>query len=227
MDKELSQICPNLTLITGGAKSGKSAFAEKLALQSSKLGDSVNSVYYLATMPYINGDAEQEERIIKHRLRRPADWQTIESELDIHLAVRNLTEHPSACIIDCMSLYVANIFFRFEREGGAMRTHVGPSATTADSGTVLGAAVNSGAHGSRFSALEKTILQSVQLLIDEIGRQEQVNFLVVTNEVGFSLVPDNEIGRRFRDHLGEVNQVLARAAAAVWLSCAGLQIQLK
>src|SRR5271168_2608531 len=97
------QVAHNLTLITGGAKSGKTAFAEKLALESNK------PVYYLATMPRIAGDAELEEKILKHRKRRPVEWHTIEAEIEIHKAVDQLPAGEGVCIIDCLSLYVSNL----------------------------------------------------------------------------------------------------------------------
>jgi len=202
-----------LTLITGGAKSGKSGFAEKLALDSGK------PVYYFATMPHIAGDAEQEERIRKHRLRRPIEWHTFEVEREIDLAIEQLPTGDGVCIVDCVSLYVANLFFQFEHRGFAGRPPSGSSLKTTSA--------SSRPRSSRFSSLENAVNESIQNLIGATGKRADKRFVVVTSEVGFGIVPDNEKARRFRDLLGDANQALARAADTVWLSCAGLQIKLK
>jgi adenosylcobinamide kinase/adenosylcobinamide-phosphate guanylyltransferase len=205
------QVAHNLTLITGGAKSGKTAFAEKLALESRK------PVFYLATMPRIAGDAEQEEKILRHRKRRPGEWHTIEAEREIDKAVSELPSGEGVCIIDCLSLYISNLFFQFEHRGGALREQSDPSKKMLHSHTAT----------SRFDSLEESVIESVDALIAAIGKQSDKTFIVVTNEVGFGIVPDNEMARRYRDFLGEANQSLAKVAGIVWLSCSGLQIKLK
>jgi len=205
------QVAHNLTLITGGAKSGKTAFAEKLALESNK------PVYYLATMPRIAGDAELEEKILKHRKRRPVEWHTIEAEIEIHKAVDQLPAGEGVCIIDCLSLYVSNLFFQFEHRGGVLTEHADTSKKSA----------RSRPPNRRFDALEESVHESVEALVEAIAQRSDKTFMVVTNEVGFGIVPDNETARRYRDLLGEANQCLAKAAGAVWLSCSGLQIKLK
>jgi adenosylcobinamide kinase / adenosylcobinamide-phosphate guanylyltransferase len=202
-----------LTLITGGAKSGKSGFAEKLAL------DSGEPVYYFATMRHIAGDAEQEERIRKLRLRRPVEWHTFEVEKEIEQAIKQLSTGDGICIVDCVSLYVANLFFQFEHRGFAGRSPSGTSLRTTSA--------NARPRSSRFSSLENSVNESIQNLIGAIDKRSDKKFVVVTSEVGFGIVPDNETTRRFRDLLGDANQALARSAETVWLSCAGLQIKLK
>ncbi len=93
----------NLTLITGGARSGKSELAEELAR------DSKVKVHYLATMALWTDDSEGVARIAKHRLRRPSDWTTIEAPLALAQVVSELPVGPGVVIIDCLSLYVSNL----------------------------------------------------------------------------------------------------------------------
>jgi adenosylcobinamide kinase / adenosylcobinamide-phosphate guanylyltransferase len=201
-----NQVISNLILITGGAKSGKSAFAEKLASESGK------PVFYFATMPRIPGDLEQEERITKHKSRRPPEWHTIEEETNVHEAIAKLPAREAVCIIDCLSLYVSNLFFQFEHHGGAIH----------------GETVQHSSHApSRVSALERSVVDSIASLLEAIARQSDKTFIVVTNEVGFGIVPDNETARRYRDYLGDANQALAKSAGIVWLCVSGLQIKLK
>jgi adenosylcobinamide kinase/adenosylcobinamide-phosphate guanylyltransferase len=205
------QVAHNLTLITGGAKSGKTGFAENLALESKK------PVYYLATMPRIAGDAELEEKILKPRKRRPVEWHTIEAEVELHKVIDQLPAGEGVCIIDCLSLYVSNLFFQFEHRGGAFTEHTDTSKKSA----------RTHPPNRRFDALEESVHESVAALVEAIAKRSDKTFIVVTNEVGFGIVPDNETARRYRDLLGEGNQLLAKAAGAVWLSCSGLQVKLK
>jgi adenosylcobinamide kinase/adenosylcobinamide-phosphate guanylyltransferase len=85
--------------VTGGARSGKSAFAQRLAVAAGR------PVVFLATMEPL--DAELEQRIARHREERPADWRTIEAPLDLRTAL--VEAGPEACVLlDCLSLWVTN-----------------------------------------------------------------------------------------------------------------------
>ncbi|MBM4416415.1 MAG: bifunctional adenosylcobinamide kinase/adenosylcobinamide-phosphate guanylyltransferase, partial [Chloroflexi bacterium] len=86
--------------VTGGARSGKSRFAERLAAESSR------AVVYVATME--PSDEELVERIARHRAERPAAWRTVEAPRELFAAVA--TQPPGACVIvDCLSLWVSNL----------------------------------------------------------------------------------------------------------------------
>lgn len=88
-----------LTLILGGARSGKSSFAEQIARESEK------SVLFIATATA--GDGEMAERISKHRAARPAEWQTLELP---HCLGRNLAVPiAEVVIVDCITLLISNI----------------------------------------------------------------------------------------------------------------------
>jgi len=93
----------NLTFITGGARSGKSRLAERLALESGL------PVHYLATMQQWADDDEGGGRIQRHQERRPADWTTHEVPFDLDKAVDTLPAEPAAVIIDCLSVYLSNL----------------------------------------------------------------------------------------------------------------------
>lgn len=187
----------NLTVITGGARSGKSLFAEQLARDSGK------PVCYLATMPRLPDDAELEFKVEMHRVRRPAAWQTIESELDIHEPLRKLPQGPGVCVIDCLSLYVSNMMLDCLKEADVV---VSPEV---------------------LRALDKRVSEAINLLGETVASRPDWNFLVVTNEVGWSVVPDNKMARIYKDLLGNANQTLAACAFTVYLACIGLRIKLK
>ena len=90
---------PHLSLILGGASSGKSAFAEALATQASR------PRAYIATSQAF--DAEMEAKIAKHRQERGPDWQTIEAPLDIGAALAQVAT-KSVVLIDCLTLWLSN-----------------------------------------------------------------------------------------------------------------------
>lgn len=96
----------NLTLITGGARSGKSTLAERLGKQSAL------PVIYFATMHERRDDAEQCRRIERHQSRRPEDWMTLQVDHDLASAVSGAPAGKALAIIDCLSLYVADFLMR-------------------------------------------------------------------------------------------------------------------
>jgi adenosylcobinamide kinase / adenosylcobinamide-phosphate guanylyltransferase len=116
------------TLILGGARSGKSAYAEQTAIASGK------PVVYIATAEA--GDSEMAARIAHHRARRPAHWRTVEEPLALGDALRELSRPDNLVLVDCLTLWLGNLLFepgvnypevgdlplpeRFERERAAL-----------------------------------------------------------------------------------------------------------
>lgn len=96
----------NITLILGGARSGKSSYAQSLAEESSK------SVTFLATAQAL--DEEMSARIQKHRAERPANWETLEVSLDIASHIQRLKS--DVVILDCMTLLVSNLVMQFVKD---------------------------------------------------------------------------------------------------------------
>lgn len=180
----------NLLLITGGAKSGKSLLAEDLATKTN------SNVYYLATMPKIQGDKELDYKIKEHKQRRPKTWQTIEKELSIDLVVKELKNKKSVCVIDCLSTYVSNIM---HKEGFQCdQEH-----------------------------LIKILENSLAKLMAMINEKNHIQFIIVTNEVGLSVIPENKNARLYRELLGTANQIIARASNKVYFCCSGITMKIK
>lgn len=181
----------NLTLITGGARSGKSKLAEQLALESGL------PVIYLATMEVWANDKEGVERVSRHKQRRPETWTTLEVPLDLHETVNKLAYGPAVVILDCLSVYVSNLLLnRYEDDQDPY-------------------------------LYEGYVVTAVDRLLSSISDHAEKRFIVVTNEVGFGVVPDTILGRAYRDFLGYANQWVAQIADDVLLMCAGLQLKLK
>jgi adenosylcobinamide kinase/adenosylcobinamide-phosphate guanylyltransferase len=183
----------NLTLITGGVRSGKSIFAEQLAKQSNK------TVYYIATMPVLDDDAEQQQRIERHRARRPEGWQTIEAPYTLPAAIAKLESRSGFCLIDCLSVYISNILLGDTPDLGPAEPY----------------------------KLEPRVFGEVDRVIEEIGKAKSMEFVIVTNEVGSGVVPDNQLARAFRDFVGIANQMLAAQSHSVYMTCVGIPTKLR
>lgn len=184
-----------LTLITGGARSGKSYLAEGMA-QKSEL-----PVVYFATMGKVASDAEVVERIELHVERRSPQWQTIEEPLLLAKAIKKLEVNtPTLCLIDCLSLFVSNLMLSmpYMIESSGVRRE-----------------------------LEDNILSEVEDLLTAMFERNDLKFIVVTNEVGSGIVPDNNLARSYRDLLGVANQKFAARAEQVFVAISGLGLQLK
>jgi adenosylcobinamide kinase/adenosylcobinamide-phosphate guanylyltransferase len=166
---------PRLTLVLGGARSGKSAHAESLV--SSMAGDPV----YVATAEAY--DAEMEARIAAHRGRRGEAWTTVEAPFDLVEAVLGAAGKP--VLVDCLTLWLSNL---------------------------LGADRDIAAETDRLIAALRDAASPVVL---------------VSNEVGLGIVPENALARTFRDLQGELNQAVAAAADRVVFVAAGLPLVLK
>ncbi|MEP6621335.1 MAG: bifunctional adenosylcobinamide kinase/adenosylcobinamide-phosphate guanylyltransferase [bacterium] len=172
------------TLILGGARSGKSRYAESLAEGWAK-------VVFVATAEALDDDMSA--RIARHRADRPAHWTTVEAPLNLSEAIRGAPA-DATIIVDCLTLWISNLMFSRDIEDDD--------------------AFDVAAKGEVASWLAA-------------ARARQGNLIVVTNEVGLGIVPDNAVSRRYRDVLGRVNQQVAAAADDVILLVAGLPVVVK
>jgi adenosylcobinamide kinase/adenosylcobinamide-phosphate guanylyltransferase len=179
---------PNI-LITGGVRSGKSRFAQELAL---KLGE---PVLFVATAEA--GDEEMRRRIEEHQKARPSDWSTLEVTTHVGSQISRKLGPAQVVIVDCVTLLVGNLFNQY-----------------GDSDPIDA------------SLIEQELNAEIGELVDCIGRSN-ASFVIVTNEVGTGLVPDNQVGRLYRDLLGKANQMLAQVADEVYLMVAGLPVLIK
>jgi adenosylcobinamide kinase/adenosylcobinamide-phosphate guanylyltransferase len=176
-----------LILILGGARSGKSAFAQQLA---SALG---SKVLFVATAEA--GDDEMAARIARHRAQRPAGWRTLEAPRAVGQAIQRLSWPAQVVLLDCLTLLASNVV-------GAL----GPPLSV--------------------EAAEQALQQEVEGLL-EAYRADRASWIVVSNEVGWGIVPDSLLARAYRDALGRANASLAQAADEVYLLVAGLRMRLK
>lgn len=169
-----------LTLVLGGARSGKSRYAQTQAEQAAEAAG--RTPLFIATAEAF--DDEMRDRIARHQQERGDAWRQIEAPLELAEAVRTLSAKDVA-VIDCLTLWLSNQMLN-ERD--------------------LNAAIDDLAQA--LSACPATLW-------------------VVSNEVGWSLVPDNPLGRRFRDEAGRLNQRSAEIADTACLIVAGMRLRLK
>lgn len=167
----------SVTLVLGGARSGKSRFAEDLAVRSG-----LKTVYVATATAH---DDEMRARIAEHRARRDGSWTTADAPIELAGAIDAGTAPDRIVLVDCLTLWLSNVMLA-ERDLAADFDGLGAALSRAGGPVVL-----------------------------------------VSNEVGFSIVPDNALARAFRDHQGRLNQRMAAIAERVTLVVAGLPLDLK
>ena len=169
-------------LILGGVRSGKSRLALRLAAAMPRGSRGA----FLATARALNGDMEA--RIARHRAERPAGWGTLEEPYDVVSACASLAGRVDVVVLDCMTLWVANLLLRGDEE--------------------------------------KSILAAADALADFLA-ERRFSLIIVSNEVGAGVHPATEVGLKFRDALGSVNQRIAAAVDRVSYVVAGLPMTIK
>ena len=168
---------PRLTLVLGGARSGKSRHAEALIEAS---GD---AALYVATAE--PRDDEMRARIAAHRARRGTRWTTREETLALAVALAEEARPGRAVLVDCLTLFLSNVLLA-----------------------------------------GRDVVAEIDALIAVLRRIDGP-VVLVANEVGLGIVPDNALAREFRDHAGRLNQEIAALADRVVFIAAGLPLVLK
>jgi adenosylcobinamide kinase/adenosylcobinamide-phosphate guanylyltransferase len=179
-----------ITLILGGARSGKSHLAQEIAAQA-------KSVLFVATAAA--GDESMRLRIEKHQAERPAHWRTFEVEQHIGDKIDIAYQKEELILIDCITLLVSNILCSYPDEQFASLSE---------------------------TALEKQVVEEITEL-QECLKMLPASFIIVSNEVGLDIVPDNRLSRLYRDFLGRANQMLACSADEVYFMVAGIPLRVK
>lgn len=207
-----------IILVTGGAKSGKSTEAERQVRTAP-----ITKVAYIATQANTMSDAETEHNIALHRQQRPSEWHTIEAyqNLDQVIAEADSTVGFEGYLIDCLTLWVSNLFFdelpKYIKNRDQLEEL--PSFDTYDQ-TIEDLKADDITYFENYFK-EETVKFLTKM------RQTEATFWLVTNEIGLGVVPPTKMGRLYREWLGKVNQWVAAEADQVFLSVSGIPIKIK
>lgn len=168
-----------IIFIAGGARSGKSTYAQGLAMKS-------KSVAFIATCLPL--DKEMVNRIKAHKKNRPGHWQTFEEPKDVAAVIKRIGKQFDCILIDCLTLLISNLFL----------------------------------DGYGQKAIEGKIKEIISSIKSFRGKA-----IIVSNEVGLGIVPDNLLGRDFRDIAGKVNQIVAKEADKAYFMVVGIPLKIK
>ncbi|MFB0830503.1 bifunctional adenosylcobinamide kinase/adenosylcobinamide-phosphate guanylyltransferase [Brevibacillus laterosporus] len=189
-----------IILITGGVRSGKSAFAERLAQQQKQ--EHGGTLVYLATGQA--WDEEMQNRIHLHRERRVNNWETVEEPYELESAIRTMAEadtheaasESSIVLLDTFSGWIANILMQMPEDQLSK------------------------------SAIRQACQQQVISCISAMRSLDRT-WIVVSDEVGLGGVALSKLGRAFQDITGFANQIVAQYADEVYLVVAGIPMKIK
>ena len=165
-------------LVLGGARSGKTGFAERLAM---RMG---NKPVYLATATALDG--EMRERVRTHQAQRAGNFTTVEEALDVPSAIVTAAKGHDVILMDCITLWITNM----------LEANIDVAA-------------------------------AVEELYGVLNDVDTSRVILVSNEVGLGIVPDNPLGRSFRDLAGAAHQRLAEICDDVYFIAAGLPLVMK
>ncbi len=174
---------PDLSFVLGGARSGKSAYALRLAETGVTPDNAKLELLFLATAEA--GDEEMARRIVRHQSERGPRWRSIETPIALGAALREHRAPGRVIVVDCMTLWLSNL------------VHAGLDP-------------------------DQACHDLLAALADTTGPT-----ILISNEVGMGIVPDNLLAREFRDHAGRIHQRISAQADRVVFVVAGLAQHLK
>ncbi|WP_423069289.1 bifunctional adenosylcobinamide kinase/adenosylcobinamide-phosphate guanylyltransferase [Devosia sp. CN2-171] len=165
-------------LVLGGARSGKTGFAERLTMRAG------TRPAYLATAQAL--DDEMRERVRAHREQRGPEFATIEEPLRLSRAITEAARKHDAILVDCLTLWITNLIMA-----------------------------------------EENVAAAVDELLATLTETQGSRVILVSNEVGLGIVPDNAMARMFRDLVGSAHQRVAEICDDAYFVVAGLPMVLK
>ena len=175
-----------ITLITGGSRSGKSAFAQRLAEEQA------GSRLFIATCPVT--DREMEIRILRHiQDRQKGNWDTVEEPVDLAGQLRSAARYETV-LIDCLTLWLNNLMYETSQ---------------------------------KVKVLDEDRVQEITERLIHAASEHPGEVIMVTNEVGQGIVPENKTARLYRDLIGRCNQCVGVAADQVYLVSCGIPVQIQ
>lgn len=179
--------------ISGGARSGKSIFAEETCKDLS------DKVAYIATSEIF--DEEMKDRVKKHKAQRPDSWDTYEAYRDLDKIMESISRNNDTALLDCLTVMVNNLVF-----------HSDIDIETASF--------------DELDKLEKSIAEETSKLLSS-ARRLDINLVIVSNEIGMGIVPENKLSRIYRDIIGRSNQKCAAMSDEAYFVVSGIAVKIK
>ena len=215
-----------MILVTGGSRSGKSEYAENLAMHypaaacqeklqnlsspeyAGKLqnkSESQNNAHYAYLATAKITDDEMAERVRRHQARRSEVWQTYEGYMHLETLLHEIQGKYEGILLDSVSTMITNLLFDFIGD--------------VDWDTFDFADVD-------YKRAEQVILKQFELLADA-AEATDAPLVIVTDEIGLGVIPETPLGRAFRDMMGLVNHALAKRAETVYFVVSGIPVKIK
>lgn len=183
-----------ITYISGGARSGKSTYAEDIALKEQ------DGVLYVATaIPF---DSGMEDRIEKHKDRRPSEWGTLEAYKGFKKHLSHVEKTYKCILFDCVTVMVTNLMLGDPSIDWDQISHL------------------------EIDDIEEKINIEISELLATV-REQDIHLVIVSNELGMGIVPENRLARIFRDIAGRINQKIANEADEAYFIVSGQALKLK
>lgn len=177
-----------IVLVTGGARSGKSSFAESVYA-------GMENVVYIATARVEDG--EMKDRVRLHQQSRPQQWITYEGTYDLYKAVAPSSHY----LLDCVTVLTSNVMYDMTKQYERIPIDVQKE-------------------------VENRVADEIEQLAEQV-RKAGTDLVMVTNEVGDSIVPEHHVSRVYRDIVGRVNQRIAQLCSEVYLVTCGIPMRIK
>lgn len=209
-----------LIFVTGGARSGKSTFAEELAKEINNSYPEKSPIAYIATGEAM--DKEFEKRIEDHKTRRGKDFTTYEEPMDIGSKVEFAYNGHNVIIVECLTTWLANVYFK-EPE---LKTMLVKSNVHNMISLFTGRLdVLKKLENIKDSLTDKNENSLEQLFENKNMRDKTL--ILVSNEIGMGVVPENKMSREFRDDLGSINKLAALNSHYVFNCVSGIPTRIK
>lgn len=158
------------------------------------------SIMYIATaIPY---DEEMRDRIKLHKMFRPASWTTYEGYKELYKVIETLDAKYDGILLDCVTIMITNLMFEYPRF---------------DENNIS---------QDLMDELTDYVTDEFRKLI-MIAKKKNIPLIMVTNEIGWGVVPESKLGRVFRDLSGKINQIIAKEAETVYLLVSGIPLRIK
>ncbi len=211
-----------IIFITGGARSGKSTFAEKLAETIYNHSKEKKKIAYIATGVPV--DKEFKKRIQIHKEKRSKLFETYEEDIHIDKKLKEILSKHKIFLVECMATWLGNLFHKkslyIENEVNNIIDNIielfKNKEVKNNPDDLIKFLIDGEKNNYNYSI--KNLLES---------KDSEKVLIIISNEIGMGIVPDNKLSRDFRDLMGKINQKFAKFSQLVYFICSGIPRRIK